>query len=463
MSERQVMDEKQLQEAVNEAAERFDVPGVAVGVYFQGEEHYGFAGVTSVENPLPVDDATLFQFGSTGKTYTATAIMRLVEEGKLDLDAPVRRYLPDLKLKDESVAEAVTILQLLNHTAGWSGDFMEDTGAGDDALEKYVAMLADIDQVTPLGAGASYNNASLSLAGHVIAVVTGETYEAAIQRLLLDPIGMDSTFFFQNEIMTRRFVVGHMKQEDGSFSVVRSWGMARSGAPAGGMSANAADQIKWARFHLGGGKGADGSQVLSEAAVRRMQEPTVEMRGAAIGDYVGISWLMRDIDGARVVGHGGTTVGQHSSFEMVPERDFAVISMTNAGTGPDFNDHIVKWALENYIDVAWRDPEPVTVGDAVLGQYEGTYATIATVMHITADNGQLKVKTDIQPAVREQFPELAAEADKQPPMVLGLLGEEGDQYVLVSESGRGMRGFFGRGDDGSINSLHIGGRLAMRV
>lgn len=457
------MDEKQLQEAVNEAADRFDVPGVSVGVYHQGEEHYGFAGVTSVENPLPVDDKTLFQFGSTGKTYTATAIMCLVEAGTVELDAPVRRYLPELKLQDEAVAEAVTVKHLLNHTAGWSGDFMEDTGEGDDALRIYVEKLADIDQVTPLGAGVSYNNASLSLAGRVIEVVTGETYEAAIKSLLLDPIGMDQTFFFTNEIMTRRFVVGHMKQDDGSFAVVRSWGMARSGAPAGGMSATAADQIKWARFHLGDGTAADGKRVLSAESIRLMQQPTAEMRGAAIGDYVGISWLMRDIDGVRVVGHGGTTIGQHSSFEMVPERGFAVISMTNAGTGPEFNDHIVRWALRSYVDVKWEDPEPVTLGDAVLGQYEGTYETIASVMDITAENGQLKVKVGVKPAIRAQFPELAAEADKQPPMVFGLLGEEGDQYILVSETGRGMRGYFGRDESGAVNSVHVGGRLAMRT
>ena len=94
-------DRRTLQEWVTEAAERLDVPGVAVGVYHDGEEHYAFHGVTSVENPLPVDEDTLFQFGSTGKTFTATAIMRLVDQGRVDLDATVRTYLPELTLKDE--------------------------------------------------------------------------------------------------------------------------------------------------------------------------------------------------------------------------------------------------------------------------------------------------------------------------------------------------------------------------
>src|SRR5438128_258642 len=146
---------QELQDKVRELAEEHHVVGVAVGVLFEGEEHYAFHGVTSIDNPLPVDEHTYFQFGSTGKTYTATAMMRLVEQGKVDLDAPVRRYLPEFSLKDEDVAQNVKVLQLFNHTAGWEGDMMDDTGPGDDALEKYVARMVRLEQVSPLGTTAS--------------------------------------------------------------------------------------------------------------------------------------------------------------------------------------------------------------------------------------------------------------------------------------------------------------------
>ena len=86
---------------------------------------------------------------------------------------------------------------------------MDDTGDGDDALEKYVARMERLQQVSPLGATVSYNNASLSVAGHIIARIHGTTYEKAIRDLLLEPLGMQHTFFFPNEIMTRRFAVGH--------------------------------------------------------------------------------------------------------------------------------------------------------------------------------------------------------------------------------------------------------------
>src|SRR5262245_14383212 len=183
--ERTRMSTNNLQQQLTELATELDVPGVAVGVLIDGVEHYAFHGVTSVENPLPVDEQTLFQFGSTGKTYTATAIMRLVDQGKVSLDEPVRTYLPEFKLREEDVAAKVTVLQLLNHVAGWEGDMMDDTGDGDDALEKYVARMDRLQQVTPLGETVSYNNASLSVAGHIIARIEGTTYEKAIRNLLL--------------------------------------------------------------------------------------------------------------------------------------------------------------------------------------------------------------------------------------------------------------------------------------
>lgn len=146
--------------------------------------------------------------------------------------------------------------------------------------------MKDIRQVTPLNATVSYNNASLSVAGRIIEKITGKTYEAAMRELVLDPLGLDDTLFFMTEIMMRRFAVGHVQEDDGSIHLAPSWAIPRGNAPAGGMSATAADQIRWARFHLGDGTAADGSRILSAESVARMQEPTVSMPGSALGDHV---------------------------------------------------------------------------------------------------------------------------------------------------------------------------------
>lgn len=455
----------ELQEKLDELGAELEVTGVSAGVYADGEEIYAFHGVTSVENPLPVDERTLFQFGSTGKTYTATAVLRLVEDGKVDLDAPVRTYVPELRLKDAEVAERVTVAQLFNHTAGWQGDLIEDTGNGDDALAKYVERMATIEQVTPLGATVSYNNASLSLAGRLIEKVTGSTYEKAMRELILDPLGLKDTWFFTGDIMTRRFAVGHTRHEDGSVTIDRPWALPRSAHPAGGMSATAADQLAWARFHLGDGTAPDGTRLLSPEMLERMKEPTADMRGSALGDYVGISWLLRDVAGERLVGHGGTTNGQYSDFTMVPARNFAVISMTNCGpNGSQLNNELTAWALERYVGVREELPEPLVLGDDALSAYAGRYETIATICNITAENGRLVAHVELKPDMAAALREAGDDVPEQPPVPLALVAGEGDPFIVPDGPAKGMRGYFSRASDGGhVNGVHLGGRLAERV
>ena len=458
---------KALSEFVAASAAELDVPGVAVGLLHDGAEDYAFHGVTSVENPLPVDESTLFQFGSTGKTFTATAMLRLVDQGLVDLDAPVRTYVPELKLKDESVAQAVTVLQLFNHTAGWSGDLMDNTGDGDDALARYVERMATIEQVSPLGAEVSYNNASLSLAGRVIEKVTGHTFEQAIRELIFEPLEMRHSFFTANEVMTRRFAVGHNQKPDGSIQVARPWALPRGAAPAGGISANAADQLAWAKFHLGDGQAPDGKRLLPAELLARMQAPAFDIKGSALGDFVGISWFLRDVEGVRLVSHGGTTNGQHSAFVMVPERKFAFISMTNCGpNGPQLNDAVLKWALERYLGVVEQDPEPLKLSDAELAPYTGTFETIAASCEISGNDGGLLLQVTIKPetlaALREAGDDQGA-GEEQPPLPLGILAGDGDRYIVSDGPAKGMRGYFARDEDGQIVGVHVGGRMATKT
>jgi CubicO group peptidase (beta-lactamase class C family) len=457
------IDQNALQQHLTEQATALDVPGVSVGIYANGEEQYAFHGVTNVEHPLPVNETTLFQMGSTGKTYTATAMMRLVEDGLVDLDATVRTYVPELKLKDEDVARNVRVLHLFNHTAGWQGDLFDDTGDGDDALTRYVEKMAGIEQVTPLGKVVSYNNASLSLAGRIIEMLTGKTYEQAIKDLLLTPLGMTNSFFFNNDIMTRRFATGHNQHPDGTIVVARPWGMARNGNPMGGISANAKDTITWARFHLGDGRAQDGTQVLNEKLLRKMQEPTAEMGGSALGDFVGISWLMRDVGGVRLVGHGGDTIGQHSEFVMVPERDFAISVLTNCGpNGSQLKEELVRWALEAYAGVIDRDPEPIDATAEQLADYAGRYETIAAWADISVEGNRLLVNVEVKPEVLKQLQETGEDVPDQPPIPLGLLDGPGDRYVVSDGPAKGMKGYFVRDADGKIEAVHVGGRLATR-
>lgn len=455
------MDESQLAAITQERARALGVPGVAVGVHHDGTEHYAFHGVTSVDNPLPVDANTLFQFGSTGKTFTATAVLRLVDQGLVELSAPVRRYVPELRLKDESVAERVTVLHLLNHTAGWDGDYHRNTGTGDDALARYVAGMADIEQVSPLGTEVSYNNASLSLAGYLIEKVTGTTFEQAMQDLVLTPVGMRQTYFFPNDVMTRRFAVGHNNTPDGKVTIARPWALPRSGNPAGGMSATAADQLTWARFHLADGRTDSGEQLLPAGLVRSMREPTVRTPGNALGDAIGITWMLRRRGDVTLVQHGGDTIGQHSAFVMVPERDFAITVLTNCGpNGDQLNTALVDWALENYVGVVEPEPELREVTDDVLAEYVGDYDAIALSVRIGPRLPNLVVELSIKPEALAEI----GEVDQHPePIVLGLVADGPDHYVVTEGAMKGMRGYFTRDGHGRVDGVNLGGRRCDRL
>ena len=456
-----MVERSELQAVVAESAEGLEVPGVVVGVHHEGEEHYAVHGVTSIEHPLPVDETTLFSIGSTGKTFTGTALVRLAERGEVDLGAPVRTYAPELRLKDESVARDVTVLHLLNHTAGWGGDLEVDTGDGDDAVARFVEAMADLDQVTPLGGIPSYNNAALVLAGRVIEKVTGGTYEAAIRDLLLGPLGLDHSFFEPNDVMTRRFAVGHQQHADGRIAVIRPWAPARSVRPAGTLASTAPDQIAWARFHLGDGRSRSGDRVLSEEAVRSMQRPTTD---PGLTECYGITWMLRDVEGLGLVEHGGDGSGQHSAFAMAPERDFAITVLTNCGpNGQELRGQLVRWALEAYLGVVERDPEPLELGEDELAAYTGSFETLAAVLHISVEGDGLLAVAELKPEAIAQEVEAGEEPpNPPPPFRLVMVAGGADRYLVKDGPYQGMQGYFVRDAGGTVEAVHVG-RLATRV
>jgi hypothetical protein len=173
---------------------------------------------------------------------------------------------------------------------------------------------------------------------------------------------------------------------------------------------------------------------------------------------------MRDVDGVRMVGHGGTTNGHHSDFHMVPERNFAVISMTNCGpNGPQLNDEVSKWALESYLGVIDKDPEPILLSDEQLAPYLGDYETIAATVHIVADKGRLLFDVKIKPEMAKVLQEQGEEIPEQPPVPVALLPGDGDRNIVVDGPAKGMKGYFRRNGAGEVDGAHFGGRLATRV
>ena len=428
-------------------------PGVAVGILYRGRTYTNGYGITNVDNPLSVDAGTLFQIGSTSKTFTATAIVRLVEQGKLDIDAPIRRYLPDFKLRNTEAGRKATIRHLLTHTGGWLGDHFEDTGRGDDALEKVVAKLARVKQLTPLGEVWSYNNAGFYIAGRIVERVTHKPFEAALKELILDPLGLTHSYFFAEEVLPKRVVAGHVTHpKTNKSTVVPVWQMPRSVNAAGGIVSDVRDQLAWARFHMGDGRSDSGKRVLKKSSLRLMQKPQAE--AGTLADAVGLSWLLRFVDGTTLVSHGGTTPGQLSAFTMVPEKEFAVTVLTNSTRGGEVHRAVVDWALAHYVDVHRPEVEHIRVPD--LSAYTGKYrvessGTEFEIVAVAKNNGLI---------MRMPQPPIGANGRRPPkPADMHMRFYAPDRVVGINGVWNGTKSEFVRNGSGRVAWFRWGGRI----
>jgi CubicO group peptidase (beta-lactamase class C family) len=395
----------QLDEKILGGMQRLAIPGAAVAVFHQGREYVKGYGVTNVAAPTPVDGKTLFRIGSTSKTLTGTTAMVLVDRGRLDLDRRVRHYLPGFR--PPRGAGSVTVRQLLNHSAGWLGYDYHDTGRGDNALGTYAHDMRKLPQLTPVGRIFSYNNAAIALAGRVIEKVTDMPFEDAVAKYVLRPIGMSSTFYFSDEIIGHSIAAGHGVVNGAAQVDPSLWYLPREANPYGGAISSVADQLRWARFHLGDGRGARGRRVMSPRALRAMRRRPgpggtllVELDG------FGVSWMIRpSAQGVRIIEHGGDVPGQHSGFFFVPDRNFAMTLLTNSEGGPSLVEELFfdDWALSRFAGLSNLPATPQQLDAKALAPYEGRYTAeqigitgppVELIVHMRASDGGLLMEEE---------------------------------------------------------------------
>lgn len=442
-----------LREMVREVMESQHVPGLAIGIHDGEEEIFECFGVTSIENPLPVTEETLFQIGSTTKTMTALAVMRLVEEGKLTLDEPVKTYLSDFAMSDPEVTNGLTLRHILTHTGGFDGDYFVDFGRGDDALARCVASLKELSQVSPLGEVFSYCNAGFYITGRVIEVVTGKPYETAIRELVLDPLGLNASVFFPEEAMVHRFAMGHEVHGE-EVKIAKPWPLPRIANPAGGITASITDNLRYARFLMGDGTAEVGSRILSDDNLKLMQSALVP---AELNDYVGLSWFSKEIDGVRVIRHGGDTNGQTSAFMFAPERQFALAVLMNASQFVALQE-ITKWVLKNFLGVEDPKPMPIDAGDEQLDPLVGDYETLNAMLQVKRDGDRLSLNLQIKP---DAMAAISSEPPPPLPVMQAALSGPG-RIVLLDGPYKNLECDIIR-RDGAIRWLRVGGRLYTRI
>lgn len=409
------------------------------------QKGYGYA---HLEDMTPVDPSThLFRPGSVSKLFTWTAVMQLVEQGRLELDADVSQYVDQFEIPNDFAAP-LTLEHLLTHTPG-----LEDGAAGylfaDDASD--LRPLAEVletytpTQVAKPGTYTAYSNWSTALAGLIVANVSGQSFESYIDQHVFEPLGMNFATFEEplperlSEYMSTGYVEEAGVLEPFGFEYIKNFG------PAGAMSASGAAMAPFMIAQMDEGRYGD-VQLLSPDTVALMHSNLYghpELANWAHGFYEYIR------SGNRFIGHGGDTIAFHSQMVLDPERDFGFYLSFNAGDGARARKAIVDGVIDYFYT-----PEVPVYGHASLEGSAERIAQIAGAYRVTRRSftkleGLLGLAAD-----------LTFQPGEDDTLVLpGQLGTnrffEVEPYVFQQIGGQG-RVAFAVGSDGAVEYALIG-------
>ena len=435
------------------------IPGVAIGIVENGAITTHGLGVTNLEEPLAVTEHTVFPIASISKTFAATAMMRLVEQGRVDLKAPVRKYIPAFKVRDEIVSRDATVWNLLTHSGGWEGQ-IAGPERGEDTLRNFVAtVMSDNMQIAPPTAAWSYNNAGYSVAGHLIEVVTNSSINRAMRDLIFTPLGLDHAGTTAGDFIVNRFAAGHV-QRNGAPALLRPYTHATS-VTSGGIGVCIDDLMTYAKFHLGDGTNGKGERLLTRASLDLMKTPQLEKQ--ATDDAIGIGWHIRRVGNVRVAGQGGTAGGHILVLSIVPERNFAIGILTNAQNGWQLIQEVEREALRAYHGIVYGKNQAIAHRGLVetlpnveplaaqpdLKPYVGRYQRPMNLVDVRIENGKLLVQ------------EMPNSGEARPAMPIAFFGP--DRAVVTEGNDRGQSIEFIRDATGAVKWVRVVGRVAVRL
>jgi CubicO group peptidase (beta-lactamase class C family) len=330
------------------------IPGLAIGIV-QGDQivytkGFGIAG----PDGRAVTPQTPFQLASLVKPMTGVAIMQLVEAGKLELDAPVQRYLPTFRVADAAASAQITVRHLLYHTSGLPGTVsMEYALSGDarpDALEARVGALRSVALNRPVGTTYEYSNAGYMILGMIVQQVSGQSYEAYMHEHLFTPLHMQQTYTDWTEARSHGAATGYRYWF--GVPVPGEIAIDRASLPSGGLTASVEDVTHFLVAQLNGGRFGD-TTILSPAGIAEMQRPVTPLAD----EIDGMDWGVRPFHGVTMISKGGDNADFKTLMFLFPERRLGLVVLMNT------NDSFGRMLGD------LRQPlVPVGVAEVLLGQ-----------------------------------------------------------------------------------------------
>lgn len=349
---------------------RIRVPGLTVAVVHGDQMVYARAfGVKSIETGEPMTTRSLFHQASVTKPFVATAVMQLVELGRIDLDQPVVTYLPYFKLADPRYRD-ITVRQMLTHSSGMPDveDYEWEKAVADDgALERYVRSITDQQLIAAPGEKYKYSNMAYEVLGDVIAKVSGLSFEDYVKKHILVPLKMTDTTLLKSEANARLLTTPHIV-ESGQVKISPVYPYNRMHAPSSTLISNVIDMSRWTMANLKRGR-FEQHRILKDATYDTM------WTAAGEGKFkVGISWFLGRHGEYKTVSHSGGDTGYRTYLLMMPELGLGIVMASNFDRAPitEIMQTVLHAALgEDYVPRFAR--EALSLGSDTLDAYAGVY------------------------------------------------------------------------------------------
>jgi CubicO group peptidase (beta-lactamase class C family) len=378
---------------------KYDVKGLSIALIDDQKvvwaEGFGYADVA---NQVRATADTIYRIGSISKVLTATEIMRLAEQGKVDLDKPVTDYVSDFSIHNRFAdSKPITLRALLAHHSGLPSDLLKGMWVDHPvSLAEYVTTLREESLASPPQSLYKYSNIDFSLLGRVIENVEHREFSSAMQQSLLAPLGMaDSSFVLTPEI-ERRYARAYRNGKEMTRLSLRD-------TPAGGMLSSVNDMSRWLRFIFADGS-AQGVQIIKPEILHEMLRPQFEGLDLDFGHKIGMAWMLSGLSvpgGQLLAWHNGGFPPYQAHLSLLPEQKLGVIILTNSDAASQFITQLGTRALELAYetkygapptrDTAKQKPEPVRLSHVDLARYAGPYAMFyGQLGSITVDGEQLK-------------------------------------------------------------------------
>jgi CubicO group peptidase (beta-lactamase class C family) len=330
-----------------------DVPGAALALIKDDrivlEKGYGFRDLAA---HAPVTTATLFNIGSISKSFTALGVAQLFDQHQVDLDAPVIRYIPDLRLSDPQATQAVTLRQLLSHTSGLPADEqwppqVPPTRA--DIAEEFASMPIAAQPGTRF----QYCSRCVVLAAYVLERITGQPWEAYTRTHIFAPLGMATASFGSLGLEQASDRAQPYRREDGLGNVPVPWSRLQylqPLAPAGGIDATVDEMSRYALLQIDDGK-TSATEVLSAQMMAELHRPEIPVgadwrTGTAIQNlHYALGWFTADVRGLHLVFHNGANPGFRAAVVLIPSAKAGVVILTNGESS-----HFTEAATRNLME-----------------------------------------------------------------------------------------------------------------